>query len=352
MNDDEDISAEEMRSLAAEIASLYPPPRAGTEIVLLEVNPHRAHAYWNIDLEENRRIEDQSGQLPLVIRLHDVTGIEFDGRNPHDTNDTIVSGLQGQTDLNVWKDGRTYLAELGYRKHDGHLITLAASDRVDVPCEPRPGPADSPPPHVPSVSPASEAGVEMAGVLHANGAALALADTDSQDGEEVAVTAGPWPDEDELSALLPPRVEKVEAWYERLQTENSPITVAQQAMNVQVEAASPEIRIGPAHEGGAVEAGIADDASRPTPSSGSFSDAPIRLEEYLTYSSHGLGRPVEDVEVHIDIVLHGRVPPGRTATLFGRPVQVDADGRFQSRQELSNPGPMLPYLLSTPAPEG
>ena len=44
--------SDELRSIAEEISSLYPPPRLGTELVLLEIDPHRAHAYWNIDVAD------------------------------------------------------------------------------------------------------------------------------------------------------------------------------------------------------------------------------------------------------------------------------------------------------------
>lgn len=354
MSDAEDISAEELRSMAAEIASSFPPPRAGTEIVLLQVNPHRAHAFWNIDLEEARRVDRETGGLPLVVRLHDVTGIDFDGTNPHDTHDTIVSGLQGQTDLNVWKDGRTYLAELGYRRADGFLIHLATSEPVDMPRKPTLAAMAT---AVPPSTAAVEAGLEMAGLLATGEAARAVASPPSP-----ARPVEPWPDAEELASLLPPRAERVVALYDRAATEDSAISAAQQAMAVQILMV-PECL--PAMPPTLVETLrkelVPEETAAPRETPASLAVAtpapvvaagaqPIRLEDYLSYSSHGLGRAEPDVRIEVDLLVHGSVPPGRTATLFGRPVPVDASGRFALRQPVALPGPLLPYIFPPAQP--
>ncbi len=129
------LSSQELRDIAQEIASSYPPPRLGTEVVLLEVNPHRAHAYWNIDVEDYRSAAAACGDPspPLLLRLHDVTGIEFDGSNSHSYFDLQVQGLQGHWYVDLWKDGRTHVAELGLRRADGRLEILARSNPVSTP---------------------------------------------------------------------------------------------------------------------------------------------------------------------------------------------------------------------------
>lgn len=131
----EGFSPEELREVAQEISSLYPPPRLGTELVMLEVNPHRAHAYWNIDVEDYQRAAAQCGTdaPPLLLRIHDVTGIEFDGNNAHSYFDLQVQGLQGHWYVDLWKDGRSYVAELGLRRPNGGLVQLARSNPVATP---------------------------------------------------------------------------------------------------------------------------------------------------------------------------------------------------------------------------
>ena len=128
-------SAADLRQVSDEISSLYPPPRLGTEIVLLEVNPHRAHAYWNIDVEDFRDGHKRCGmdRPPLVLRLYDVTGLSFDGSNAHQVFDIEIQGLQGHWYLDLWKDGRTHVADLGFRRPDGSLVCLARSNPVSTP---------------------------------------------------------------------------------------------------------------------------------------------------------------------------------------------------------------------------
>lgn len=129
------LTADELRSVAQEIAASYPPPRLGTELVLLEINPHRAHAYWNVDVEDFQTAAAACGDPspPILLRLHDVTGIEFDGTNAHSYFDMQVQGLQGHWYVDLWKDGRTHIAELGLRRADGRLEILARSNPVSTP---------------------------------------------------------------------------------------------------------------------------------------------------------------------------------------------------------------------------
>ncbi len=368
MNDEDDvISAEELLAVSAEIASLYPPPRAGTEVVLLDLSPHRAHAYWNIEPQEYRAAEETAAGSALVIRLHDVTGIEFSGTNPHDTFDTVVAGSQGQVDLNVWKDGRTYLAELGFRRADGHLDRLAVSDRMDMPRAPVAAmPVAQPPEMVENAAIVEEARIEMAGI-----AADAVA-TEARVAAEVKplraeVSAGPWPDAAELSALLPPRDEVVETWYEKTAAADSPITSAQQEMEARVRditvefdsdsaAKSLDLSAARINSAGAeletaVNAPQLRDAAE-TMTDPQAAGAEVRIEDYLTYSSHSFGQREANVEVVVEVVIRGRVPPGRRATLYGRQLPVNSDGSFAMKQELPHPGPLLPYLVPPPNPGG
>lgn len=364
MSDEDDITAEELQAVASEIAGAFPPPRAGTEIVLIDVNPHRAHAFWNIDLEEYRTVGQRAESLPMVIRIHDVTDIEFDGKNPHDTNDVIVSGMQGQSDLNLRHDGRTYLAEIGFRQPDGHLIRLATSERVEVPRAPvlRARAADLREPATAGLpTPADEARIGMAGILPLHDALkpTAAESPDALPASSARQEAGPWPDAEELAALVPPREEKMLAWYGKAEESPSAISIAQQSMEAEI-AVLPEFVELPAGEGAppvvaAAEAALPGEAQSdlagpesagpPRPSSVAAETASIRLEDLLTCSSQGLGRNADQVEVRVDVVIRGRVPPGREVTLFGRPVPTDAEGRFELRHELSHPGPLLPYLV-------
>ncbi|MCS6771779.1 MAG: DUF4912 domain-containing protein [Kiritimatiellae bacterium] len=129
------LSAEDLRAISQEISSSYPPPRLGTELVLLEINPHRSHAYWNIDVADFRRAAEAAGDPnpPLLLRVHDITGVNFDGTNSNSFFDLQVQGLQGHWYVDLWQDGRTYIGEIGLRRPDGRLEILARSNPVSTP---------------------------------------------------------------------------------------------------------------------------------------------------------------------------------------------------------------------------
>ena len=367
MNEDDEILAEDMLAVSAEIAAGFPPPRACTELVLLDVNPHRAHAFWNIEAGEFLAARQRTGAAapPLVIRLHDVTGIVFDGKNPHDTFDVGVGGLQGQTDVDVRKDGRTYVGELGFRRSDGHLERLAISQPMDLPRAPvlaahalaakAAAPADE-------TRIAAAARIEMAGLAENEDAVVSPV--------AAPVVVGPWPDADELLLLLPPRAAAVAAWYEITGSPSSAISVAQKNSEAEMDGVSDDVepeplRLPPVEpKAGGVGRALQEAVPNDPPSLNSdttlaetFSSAtqmrqPVRLEDFLSYSSHNLGRAEAGVDLHVEVLIHGRVPPGRRATLFDRAVPVDDDGHFALRHELLHPGPLLPYLAPALPPDG
>ncbi len=128
-------TAEELRSVAEEVSALYPPPRLGTELVLLEVSPNRAHAYWNVEVDDFEAAVAASGQEApaMLLRLHDVTGLEFDGSNAHSYFDVQVQGLQGHWYVDLWHDGRSYIAELGLRRAGGGFVSMSRSNRIATP---------------------------------------------------------------------------------------------------------------------------------------------------------------------------------------------------------------------------
>jgi len=117
---------EQLRSLLEAVSQESPLPASGTELILLEVDPHRAHAYWNIDPDQANSSE------PLVLRVFDITDSgSIDQANQ--VFDVEVHGLQGRWYLDLWRDNRTFISEIGYRQSDGSLELLARSNEVSTP---------------------------------------------------------------------------------------------------------------------------------------------------------------------------------------------------------------------------
>ncbi|HMP00434.1 MAG TPA: DUF4912 domain-containing protein [Kiritimatiellia bacterium] len=115
-----------MQALLDEISQETELPARETELILLEIDPHRAHAYWNIDAAS------VDPGRPLVLRVHDITG-DCDLASAHQSFDVEVQGRQGRWYLDFWRDDRTFISEIGYRNVDGTLERLALSNPVSTP---------------------------------------------------------------------------------------------------------------------------------------------------------------------------------------------------------------------------
>ena len=327
---------------AVGVTAAFPPPRAVTELLVIDTAPHRAHALWSIVPEdfEAARARAGSEHPPLVIRTHDVTGLaEFNGRNPHDTFDTVVEGLSGRRDIAVWRGERTYLAELGLRRPDGHLVLFARSDRFAMPKAARPQPAAEPV-EMPEPEVVGLETQEAAGVL------------------PPPLQAGPWPEAAELlswsRSTLAPKLPAADAGPVPADGANAPppapLVLAVSGLPLvetpHIDAEHRKMvdeagRIPPPQEheriayGRPVAPGEEDrrDDAEPVPA--------VALETLFRSTSSSTGRAEVSPDCAAELVLTGRIPAGRAATLFGRPVAVDAEGRFTVRLRLEHPGSVL-----------
>lgn len=106
-------------------------------VVLMVRDPYWCYTYWEISdsLLENKRKEmrEEWGDYSLILRVYDVTGVEFDGTNSYKFQDIRVNSNAGNWYINVWEPGRDYMVEIGYRSHDGHFIAIIRSNRVSSP---------------------------------------------------------------------------------------------------------------------------------------------------------------------------------------------------------------------------
>ncbi len=345
------FSPDELRAITQEVSSLYPPPRLGTELVLLEVNPHRAHAYWNVDVEDFQAAARETGLdgPPMILRLYDVTGVAHDAQQAHSYFDLQVQGLQGHWYVDLWKDGRCYVAELGLRRPSGGLVPLARSNAVSTP-------------------PASESALydttalDVAGAHAAN---LRMAD------EAVEPDAPPAPAAEEPapvgvaiqapveSRAVPP------ADAPRLH----PMPPADPTAPVAPEApyhdwpsaeelsrhvpdtsgAAPELPPAPAPsaEAGPAPAQPAPEPDRTPPPA---PPASLPLEHYVSLSSFENGRAQVALEVNVELHIYGRAKPGTQVSFYGQPVALQPDGSFSIRKPLPHGAVVLPLLAVEPPP--
>lgn len=136
-----------------EVRSSFPREGAGTELVLIDVDPHRLHAFWTIPvaLMEDARARPGGAGAATVLRVFPLA----EGAN-HTTSffDVEVGGLKGRAYVEVWQPERRYTASLGLRTAGGELIAFTNSNEIALPpTGPVPDPAPPAEPH-PAAKPA------------------------------------------------------------------------------------------------------------------------------------------------------------------------------------------------------
>ncbi len=103
-------------------------------IVLLPRDPQTVFAFWEVterhlDAERKRA----GGEARLCVRIYDVTGAPFDGRNEVAFFDQEVYERVGSWYFNLDRPGRAFCADLGVRSAGGGFVTLLRSNTISVP---------------------------------------------------------------------------------------------------------------------------------------------------------------------------------------------------------------------------
>ena len=96
-------------------------------IMLMTVDPNKLFTYWEVR-------EDAIAMLAgyLTIRVHDVTGVDFDGMKSNGYFDIGVMERIGSQYLDV-SPGREFIADIGIVNRQGNFITIARSNKVSTP---------------------------------------------------------------------------------------------------------------------------------------------------------------------------------------------------------------------------
>lgn len=130
--------------------SAYMPPRqwereelpsayGETRIVVMVRDPHWLFAYWEITDARRMDIEREAragwGDLRKVLRVYDVTDIEFNGTNAHKYFDIDITSETGNWYIRVGEASRSWCVDLGVVTSDGRFIVVARSNVVATPRE-------------------------------------------------------------------------------------------------------------------------------------------------------------------------------------------------------------------------
>jgi glycosyltransferase involved in cell wall biosynthesis len=128
------LSRERLKEIAWEVGTRYPIPATYDYIALFMVHPRRGHVHWHIRKESVEAMTSEQDEpiqsASLIVRVYDVTDIIFDGFNAHMFFDLEISGLSGNYYFGLNQPARNYVAEIGFRRKDGHFHCLAQSNTV------------------------------------------------------------------------------------------------------------------------------------------------------------------------------------------------------------------------------
>jgi glycosyltransferase involved in cell wall biosynthesis len=108
-----------------------------THVGLAPVSPYQGFAHWRIPQswvdETARQKGDVWRDCRLVLRLYDVSCIEFNGLNAHHIQDQPMPALFGQLFFRLPRPGTWQLAEAGFLLRNGEFVPAARSQAVPFP---------------------------------------------------------------------------------------------------------------------------------------------------------------------------------------------------------------------------
>lgn len=112
-------------------------PESGSHVTLAAVNPTTLFSTWHVDPAWIDARAAERGyawhDARLVLRIYDVTCIDFDGFNAHAVRDVDLHDHRGETFAHVERGGTNHLAEVGFLLRSREFVPAARSVTVGLP---------------------------------------------------------------------------------------------------------------------------------------------------------------------------------------------------------------------------
>ncbi|HOV78971.1 MAG TPA: DUF4912 domain-containing protein [Bacillota bacterium] len=107
-------------------------------MVLMARDPHWIYAYWEITATRQEEFANSYGREAWsfthpVLRVYDVTGIDFNGQNANKYVDIHVNENADNWHIEVGEPDRSFCVDLGRLFPDGRFVTLLRSNIVTTP---------------------------------------------------------------------------------------------------------------------------------------------------------------------------------------------------------------------------
>ncbi len=106
-------------------------------LTLLVRDPNCIFAYWEFSDEQMALVAKEFGcpwgQVPLLLRIYDLTGLTFNGENEHSHFDVTVHPLANNYYVKEVSSNNAYCIDIGVMTPQGRFITLIRSNVVQTP---------------------------------------------------------------------------------------------------------------------------------------------------------------------------------------------------------------------------
>lgn len=126
------VSALQLRKISRELLNRFPAAvdDESLRLVLLDVDPHMIHAYWNVPLSNGTAIPPESEKR---LRIYHMPDMIAPLKNALSWFEVPVQGLCSQQYIDVDRDNAVYVAQLGFTRPGGRFIPIVTSNRVQTP---------------------------------------------------------------------------------------------------------------------------------------------------------------------------------------------------------------------------
>jgi hypothetical protein len=104
------------------------------KIAILSRDPYVAYAYWEATPARIERDKAWFGwDSKLCVRIYDITGVQFDGRNATGYFDQEVEDRIGSWYFDVGRPSHSFCADIGLLSLGGRFLTIARSNYITMP---------------------------------------------------------------------------------------------------------------------------------------------------------------------------------------------------------------------------
>ncbi len=116
----------------------FPYGYGDNKIVIMVRDPWWIYAYWEVTHQKENEVRNHIGQKGLfpvksVLRVYDVTDLNFNGKNAHKFFDIDLTGLATNWYINVGTPNRAWIVEIGIVANNNEFFVLARSNIVRTP---------------------------------------------------------------------------------------------------------------------------------------------------------------------------------------------------------------------------